>query len=127
VSRSPMAPTNQVGTHRRGRVTPFGCGRVCCVNDRNHYVINMIDALGSVVRGYYAYHAVPTNIYAMQAFRTQVERHWSHALSRRSQRGRLNWETMRRLSRRWIPAPKIMHPWPGDRFDVRTRGRSRVR
>jgi RNA-directed DNA polymerase len=83
--------------------------------------------LGSVVRGYYAYHAVPTNIHAMQAFRTQVERHWSHALSRRSQRGRLNWKTMRRLSLRWIPAPKIMHPWPGDRFDVRTRGRSRVR
>jgi RNA-directed DNA polymerase len=83
--------------------------------------------LGSVVRGYYAYHAVPTNIHAMQAFRTQVERHWGRALSRRSQRGRLTWETMRRLSHRWIPAPKIVHPWPGQRFDVRTRGRSRVR
>lgn len=83
--------------------------------------------LGSVVRGYFAYHGVPTNIQAMQAFRAQVERHWGHALSRRSQRGRLNWATMHRLSQRWIPAPKIVHPWPGDRFDVRTRGRSRVR
>lgn len=83
--------------------------------------------LGSVVRGYFAYHRVPTNIKAMQAFRTQVERHWGHALSHRSQRGRLTWATVHRLSQRWLPAPKIMHPWPGDRFDVRTRGRSRVR
>jgi group II intron reverse transcriptase/maturase len=83
--------------------------------------------LGSVVRGYFAYHAVPTNVHALQAFRTQVERHWRHALSRRSQRGRPNWETMRLLSRRWIPVPRVSHPWPDDRFDARTRGRSRVR
>jgi group II intron reverse transcriptase/maturase len=83
--------------------------------------------LGQVVRGYYAYYAVPTNIHSMQAFRTQVERHWRHALSRRSQRGRLNWDRMRCLSARWIPPPRILHPWPTDRFDVTTRGRSRVR
>jgi RNA-directed DNA polymerase len=83
--------------------------------------------LGRVVRGYYAYHAVPTNLRAMQAFRTQVERHWQHALSRRSQRGRPNWATMRRLSRQWIPTPRVLHPWPDDRFDVRTQGKSRVR
>ena len=83
--------------------------------------------LASVVRGYYAYHAVPTNLKSMQAFRTQAERHWQHALSRRSQRGRPNWETMRRLSQRWIPKPRVFHPWPDERFDVRTRGRSRVR
>ena len=83
--------------------------------------------LGRVVRGYYAYHAVPTNVQSMQAFRTQVERHWRHALSRRSQRGRPNWELMRRLSLRWIPTPRVVHPWPDDRFDVKTQGRSRVR
>jgi hypothetical protein len=83
--------------------------------------------LASVVRGYYADHAVPTNLRAMQAFRTQTERHWRHALSRRSQRGRPNWGTMRRLSQRWIPKPRVLHPWPDERFDVRTRGKSRVR
>lgn len=83
--------------------------------------------LGQVVRGYYAYHAVPTNIHALQSFRTQVERHWHFALARRSQRGRPNWERMRELSQRWIPAPKILHPWPIERFNVRTQGRSRVR
>lgn len=83
--------------------------------------------LGSVVRGYYAYFSVPTNVHAMQAFRTQVERHWRFALSRRGQRGRPNWEKMRRLSQRWLPAPRVIHPYPFDRFDARTRGGSRVR
>ncbi|NOJ99993.1 RNA-directed DNA polymerase, partial [Corallococcus coralloides] len=32
--------------------------------------------LASVVRGYFAYHAVPTNIDAMGRFRTQVGQHW---------------------------------------------------
>jgi len=82
--------------------------------------------LGQVVRGYYAY-AVPTNIHSMQAFRTQVERHWRHALARRSQRGRPTWERMRRMSACWIPSPRILHPWPTDRFHVTTRGGSRVR
>jgi group II intron reverse transcriptase/maturase len=83
--------------------------------------------LGAVVRGYFAYHAVPTNVQALQAFRTQVERHWQRSLRRRGQRDRTNWARMRRLSRRWLPEPKIQHPWPTERFDVRTRGRSPVR
>ena len=32
--------------------------------------------LASVVRGHFAHYGVPTNIHALQAFRTQVERHW---------------------------------------------------
>jgi group II intron reverse transcriptase/maturase len=83
--------------------------------------------LGAVVRGYFAYHAVPTNVQALQAFRTQVERHWQRSLRRRGQRDRTNWARMRQLSRRWLPEPKIQHPWPTERFDVRTRGRSPVR
>jgi len=83
--------------------------------------------LGQVVQGYFAYHAVPTNIRALQAFRTQVERYWLHALRRRSQRDRFTWPRMRRLSTRWLPSPRILHPWPDTRFDVTTRGRSPVR
>lgn len=83
--------------------------------------------LGSVVRGYFGYHAVPTNIHALQSFRTQVERHWLRSLQRRSQRHRLDWTKMRRLSARYLPAPRILHPWPGARFDVKTRGKSPVR
>jgi group II intron reverse transcriptase/maturase len=83
--------------------------------------------LGSVVRGFFAYHAVPTNWQSLQTFHTQVERHWLRALRRRGQRNRTTRERMRALSRRWLPRPRILHPWPTDRFVVRTRGKSPVR
>ena len=83
--------------------------------------------LASVVGGYYAYHAVPTNIRALGALRYQVVRAWHRVLRRRSQHDRTNWSRMHQLSERWIPVPRILHPWPEERFDGRTRGRSRVR
>jgi len=83
--------------------------------------------LRSVVRGYFAYHAVPTNVRALGAFRTQVTRHWRHALNRRSQKGMVTWERMTRIADRWLPKARILHPWPEQRFDARTQGRSRVR
>jgi RNA-directed DNA polymerase len=83
--------------------------------------------LASVVRGHYAYYAVPGNIKAIDAFRDQVTRHWHKALRRRSQRTRLNWERMHRLAQRWLPPAKITHPWPDARFDARTQARSPVR
>ena len=83
--------------------------------------------LQAVVRGYFAYHAVPSNIRCLGRFRTEVVRAWLHALRRRSQRTRTTWERMARLATRWLPHPRIVHPYPWDRFDDRTRGRSRVR
>lgn len=83
--------------------------------------------LRAVVRGYFAYHAVPTNMQRLRSFRFEVTRSWLHALRRRSQRSRTTWERMRRLAERWIPSPRVLHPYPWDRFDARTRGRSRVR
>jgi hypothetical protein len=83
--------------------------------------------LDSVVRGHNTHYPVPTNHHALQAFRTQVERHWRWALMRRSQRGRISWARLRRLSQRWLPTPRILHPWPAERFHARTQGRSPVR
>src|SRR5215203_6405433 len=60
----------------------------------------------SVVRGHYAYYAVPGNIKAIDTFRDQVTRHWYRALRRRSQRTRLNWERNHRLAQRWLPSAK---------------------
>jgi hypothetical protein len=31
------------------------------------------------------------------------------------------------LEARWLPHPRILHPWPTDRFDARTLNRSPVR
>jgi len=83
--------------------------------------------LGSVVRGHLAYHAVPGNSAAISAFRTQATRHWCAELRRRGQRHRLDWKRMNRLAIRWLPPARITHPFPGVRFDARTRGRSPVR
>ena len=83
--------------------------------------------LGSVIRGHLAYYAVPGNVRAVRSFRKQVTRHWLAALRSRSQRHRLNWDRMNRLATRWLPPARILHPYPDERFDVRTRGRSPVR
>jgi group II intron reverse transcriptase/maturase len=83
--------------------------------------------LASVVRGHAAYYAVPTNIFAVAAFRRETVRLWHRALSRRSQKGRVPWVRMARYRERWIPPARILHPWPNKRFDVTTRGRSPVR
>jgi RNA-directed DNA polymerase len=95
---------------------------------RQHLPIPVQGAwLADVLRGYFAYHAVPTNIRSLAAFRTQVSRHWYHALRRRGQKRRINWSQMDRHIQRWLPRHKILHPWPTTRFDLRTRGKSRVR
>jgi hypothetical protein len=75
--------------------------------------------LKQVVAGYFAYHAVPTNWAALGAFRDEVVRRWWRTLGRRSEKGRLTWERMRKLANDWLPQPRILHPWPSQRFAVR--------
>jgi RNA-directed DNA polymerase len=53
--------------------------------------------LGQMVRGYFAYDAVPTDAAALAAFRFQVMRHWRHALSWRNQRHHITWDWMNHL------------------------------
>ena len=72
--------------------------------------------LRGVVKGYLNYHAVPGNMAALEAFRTQAVRHGLFALRRRSQRSRLPWERFSKSVERWIPKPAILHPYPNKRF-----------
>jgi len=74
--------------------------------------------LGQVVRGFYAYHAVPTNYRALVVFRVRIAQLWKRALMRRSQRARRTWKRMARLLEAWLPRPRILHPWPERRFAV---------
>ena len=84
---------------------------------RRHEPIPVIGRwLNGVVRGYYNYHAVPGNIAATETFRREVVRSWLHALRRRSQRHRMNWERFGKIANRWVPTPKIRHPYPNARF-----------
>jgi len=75
--------------------------------------------LQSVVQGYFLYHAVPGNLDSLGTFRTRLTRLWRTQLLHRSQRHRCNWERMVRLAERWLPKPRVMHPWPTQRFAAR--------
>jgi group II intron reverse transcriptase/maturase len=83
--------------------------------------------LGRVIAGHYNYYGVPGNRDALWKFRSAVTAHWRHALNRRSQKANVTWERMSRLQRLFLPAPRIVHPYPDQRLDVTTRGRSPVR
>ncbi len=72
--------------------------------------------LAQVVRGFFAYHAVPTNFEALGKFRCQIVRLWRRTLRRRSQRDRTRWTRMAKLAKDFLPKPKILHPWPAVRF-----------
>jgi RNA-directed DNA polymerase len=74
--------------------------------------------LMQVVRGYFNYHAVPTNRPALVTFRDEVTKRWRRALSRRSQKGALTWKRMKSIADDWLPKPAILHPWPKQRFAV---------
>jgi len=75
--------------------------------------------LGHVVRGYFNYHAVPMNFRSLAVFRVEVAKRWRRVLSRRSQRGNLNWAQMTKLMNEWLPRPRILHPWPSLSIAVR--------
>jgi RNA-directed DNA polymerase len=75
--------------------------------------------LKAVVTGFFAYHAVPTNSRALGAFRHHVTDLWRRTLRRRSQKDRLTWERMAKIADAWLPKPRILHPWPSERFAVK--------
>jgi RNA-directed DNA polymerase len=75
--------------------------------------------LKQVITGFFNYHAVPTNWAALGAFRTEIIERWRWTLSRRSQKGGLTWARMEKLADDWLPKPRVLHPWPNQRFAVR--------
>jgi RNA-directed DNA polymerase len=75
--------------------------------------------LRQVVAGFFAYHAVPTNSAALSAFRYHVTYLWRRSLQRRSQKDGYTWQRVTRLADDWLPKPRILHPWPQQRFAVR--------
>ena len=76
--------------------------------------------LRRILQGHYNYYGVPRNYRTMSTFRYEVSRLWFKTLRRRSQRSRLNWDRMSGLVKRWLPAPRIRHPYPEQRLRVFT-------
>jgi RNA-directed DNA polymerase len=76
--------------------------------------------LHRVVQGWLNYHAVPGNSNRIGRFVDEVIRQWLHVIRRRSQRGRCwTWERVSRLARKHLPRPRILHPYPDQRFRAR--------
>lgn len=77
--------------------------------------------LRRVVQGWLNYHAVPSNSHRIGRFVDEVTRLWLPVIRRRSQRSRSRWtwKRMHRLVRRHLPRPRIVHPYPNQRFRVR--------
>jgi hypothetical protein len=72
--------------------------------------------LKSVVQGHFNYYAVPGNLDSLGVFRERVIGHWGHTLRRRSQQRPISWERILALAQRWLPQPRVLHPYPAVRF-----------
>jgi len=83
--------------------------------------------LRAVVMGHNRYYGVPMNGPALGAFRHALVRLWRWILQRRSQTHRMPWSRMGGYAQRWLPRPRICHPYPLVRFAVITQGKSRMR
>jgi group II intron reverse transcriptase/maturase len=87
---------------------------------RHDSVPEQHDWLCSVLRGHYGYYAVPTNSAALWQFRFAVRNTWIRSLQRRSQRGHWTRAQRHAFNMRFpLPSPRILHPWPSERFAVR--------
>jgi hypothetical protein len=75
--------------------------------------------LETVVRGYFQYHAIPGNTGSLSRFRERLTRLWWQNIRRRSQKCQPNWKQLHPLFIRWLPVPRILHPFPSVRFDAR--------
>ena len=75
--------------------------------------------LRQVITGFFNYHAVPTNGRALGAFRHHVIDIWRRTLRRRSQTDDLTWRRITKMADDWLPNPRILHPWPSNRFAVK--------
>ena len=89
------------------------------LRERMHERVNVVGQwLKRVVEGYYRYHAVPGNTATLGRFRDRLCDLWRSMLGRRSQRSRPSWKRIRPTFERWIPRPRVLHPYPDVRFDA---------
>ncbi len=89
------------------------------LRQRMHRPVPEVGAwLRAVLLGHYRYYGVPNNLNALSRFRYEVIRLWLRVLRRRSQRTRMTWERIGRLALRWLPNPRVMHPYPSQRLRV---------
>src|SRR5215469_1861893 len=62
--------------------------------------------------GYFNYYAVPGSLDSLAVFRDRVLGLWWHGLRRRSQKHPFSWARTLALGDRWLPQPRVLHPYP---------------
>jgi group II intron reverse transcriptase/maturase len=98
------------------------------IKEHLHDPVPMVGAyLRKVIMGHVQYFGVPRNGPSLRAFIKGLAWLWYKSLRRRSQKTRMTWKRMYRLLRAHFPPPRIVHPYPEQRFAVMTRGKSPVR
>jgi RNA-directed DNA polymerase len=81
-----------------------------CRTHRHDDVEGQHQGLARKLNGHYAYFGVTSNYAALGRLVHEVAAIWRKWLSRRSQRGRLDWAAMHRLLERFpLPRPRIVH------------------
>jgi hypothetical protein len=122
-----IAGTNRQGgfqlqrrTSRKKRRRKQAAIKEECRRRRHWRVSDQYKWLCSVLRGHYQYYAVPTNTRALRSFQHAVRWTWHRSLQRRSQRGRWSPAKAKAFEEHYpLPSPRILHPWPTDRFATR--------
>ena len=80
-----------------------------------------------VVTGFFAYHAVPTNIWSLGTFRFRITDLWRRSLRRRSQKDGTTWRRITKLANDFLPrGPASFIRGPKSASPSGTRGGSRV-
>ena len=91
-----------------------------CRRRRHDPVPDQHKWLCSVLRGHYQYYGVPTNCRALASFHHAVYWTWHRWLQRRSQKAAWTLDKLRTFDARFpLPRPRIVHPWPTERFACR--------
>ncbi len=83
--------------------------------------------LCTVLRGHARYYDMPGNCPARTGSRSPPRWQRRRTLRRRGNRHVASWSSLRRHLDRWLPPPRICHPWPSQRLGVITQGRSPAR
>ena len=115
---TPRAASTWSGARRCGSGSGRNCGRFsssfgCGCTRRGARPGN---GCGPVVEGYYRYHAAPGKTRTLAGFRRVVSWLWLKTLLRRGDKRRMSWQRFYRLDNRYLPKPRICHPFPSVRF-----------
>lgn len=88
----------------------LGRVREWCRTHRHLPIAEQCKALGQKMRGHFGYYGITGNSEALARFAREVERVWHRWLSRRSQRGRMDWSHFKLLLTRYpLPPPRAVH------------------